>query len=427
MNIHFIFLIHGFMGNSNELSYIEEAIQEAITKTKRNEKGTDKGDGDIEIITHRVTCNNKKTFDGIEAGGERAAQEITTFVSDHYHKHKCNAKDNNTSDGEDDFHAWISFIGYSLGGMYARYAISALPLLEEESQKSNNGIVLHPNIFVTAATPHLGMASHSYWTVPRCMEYLLGYGFGRTGQDLFRLNRHNKENLDDNATTTTEQPTDIVYKMATEDRFLNPLLAFRRRISYINAFAADFQVPTKTAGMLSLYSNSPHHLMSSKYNHWNSETIGFDVFAFETKRRNRPDRGTQSSGTRSRKNDEALTMSISLDSLGWTKVFVDSRTGMPGPSVRCVCRHPRKDLMDDAIAEKKKKKENDDDNSIVFESRELCKLLKTSEHWHLAPSGHFVLVAHSKTKRGAKKSAKGRPLVNQAALDLVRDMRRERL
>jgi hypothetical protein len=81
--------------------------------------------------------------------------------------------------------------------------------------------------------------------------------------------------------------------------------------------------------------------------------------------------------------------------------------------------------MDDAIAEKKKEND-DDDNSIVFESRELCKLLKTSEHWHLAPSGHFVLVAHSKTKRGAKKSAKGRPLVNQAALDLVRDMRRER-
>ena len=46
MNIHFIFLIHGFMGNSNELSYIDEAIQEAITKTKNNEKDTDVGDGE---------------------------------------------------------------------------------------------------------------------------------------------------------------------------------------------------------------------------------------------------------------------------------------------------------------------------------------------------------------------------------------------
>ena len=426
MNTHFIFLVHGFMGNSEELSYIEHAIQEAISKTKIQDATTDTVDDvDVEIITHRVTCNNKQTFDGIEAGGKRVAKEILSFVSDYHIKHnKCNK----CNDAKEEFQASISLLGYSLGGMYARYAISELPLLDDDQASKNNGIVLHPFRFVTAATPHLGMASHAYWTIPRCIEYLLGHGFGRTGQDLFRLNRHNKKNSNDNAKTTIE-PHDLVYKMANEDRYLKTLSKFQYRISYINAFASDFQVPTRTAGMLSRYSNSPHELMTnSKYSNWNTDTVGFDVYAFETKPNNKPPREVVlSSGTKSRKNDEALTMALKLDSLGWTKVFVDSREGMTGsPSVRCICRHPRKDLMNDAIAKRKKKKENDDgdDNSIIFESRELCNLLRTSEHWHLAPTGHFVLVAHSKTKRGAKKSAKGRPLVDQAALELVEDMRR---
>lgn len=251
---HFVFLVHGFLGNPDELSYVQDAIKEAKTNHDY---------APVEIITHRVTSNNKKTVDGIEAGGKRVAQEVQDFVSDYYKKDNA-GKDGGENANVSRFHASISFMGYSLGGIYARYAISVLPLEFE-------GIVLHPFSFATAATPHLGMASHSYVLLPRCLEYMLGYGFGRTGQDLFRLHRGKRG----------EAPSDLVYKMATEDIFLGPLSAFLRRVSYINAFAADLLVPTATAGMLSRHSNSPQYL-SSDYDHWNTKT-GFDVYAFQTK------------------------------------------------------------------------------------------------------------------------------------------------
>ena len=93
---HFIFLIHGFMGNPEELSYFKEAIEGAVVKSKNNIEDAiegdivdtvDNGDGDSsEIITHRVTCNENKTLDGIEAGGERVAQEVQNVVIDHFGK-----------------------------------------------------------------------------------------------------------------------------------------------------------------------------------------------------------------------------------------------------------------------------------------------------------------------------------------------------
>lgn len=166
------------------------------------------------------------------------------------------------------------------------------------------------------------------------------------------------------------------------------------------------------------------------------------MHVFRTRPCGRPEGKTrllQSSGTGSRRNnDEVATMSISLDSLGWTKVFVDARSGMPGPSIRCICRRPRKDLMNDAVSEKKEAvlllvsssskgdaggRVVDGSADVVFRSWELRGLMKNSENWHPFPSGHFVLVAHSKTERGARKSAKGRPCVDRAASDLVKSLK----
>eukprot|EP00578_Thalassiosira_sp_NH16_P031198 CAMPEP_0181080396 /NCGR_PEP_ID=MMETSP1071-20121207/2544_1 /TAXON_ID=35127 /ORGANISM="Thalassiosira sp., Strain NH16" /LENGTH=433 /DNA_ID=CAMNT_0023161869 /DNA_START=82 /DNA_END=1379 /DNA_ORIENTATION=+ len=403
LDAHFIFLVHGFMGNPDELSYAEDSIKKAAIQSNSD---TAISDTNINIITHRVTCNIQKTFDGIEAGGKRVANEVQDFVSNHITKAVGLNNVGMEKHGED-FHASISFIGYSLGGMYARYAISVLPLKFDR-------IRLHPLSFATAATPHLGLASNSYVILPRFLEYLMGYGFGRSGQDLFRLHRGKKKRND-------AVPDDIVYEMATADEFLAPLSAFHRRVSYVNAFGTDLMVPLATSGILSPYSNSCQYL-SPDYDHWNKEEIGFDVCAFQTKQYENINKGLQSSGTRSSRKDEALTMSLSLDSLGWKKVFVDCRKGMSSPSIRCICRHPRKDLMNDAVSKKKdvlQRDELDNDTTLSFESRELCEFMKTSEYWHLAPTGHFLLVAHSKTRRGARKFAKGRPLVDQAALDFV--------
>ena len=145
-SIHFVFLAHGFLGSSDELSFFEEAIQDAVTKTKpgtiadgddaddvessvtKTKPGADDDGDDVEVITHRATCNHISTFDGIEAGGKRLAEEVEEFVRSHFQDKMAGVQENEGNTGTSTFHASLSFIGYSLGGMYSRYAISILPM-----------------------------------------------------------------------------------------------------------------------------------------------------------------------------------------------------------------------------------------------------------------------------------------------------------
>ena len=93
---------------------------------------------------------------------------------------------------------------------------------------------------------------------------------------------------------------------------------------------------------------------------------------------------------------------------------------MPGPSIRCICRQPRNELVNNAVTDRRAASKGDCNETIIFESKELCHLMKKSEYCHIFPTGHFLIVAHSKTKRGSRRFAKGRPLVDQAiALELV--------
>lgn len=461
---HFVFLVHGFMGNDTELSYLEEAIEEAIKKEKSNDDDGG-GSANLEVVVYRVRCNNTSTFDGIEAGGSRLATEVKDFVGAYIIERRRNG----TLPANDAYvHATISFFGYSLGGLYSRYAISLLPF-EFEAAEPNTGtsdnakvilhpntvelntgtsgntkvvlhlntveantatsgnanVILHPNTFCTAATPHLGIAAHTYFLLPRCMEYMLAYSFGKTGCDLFRVNRRKRRQyFGCGNEQSADGPNDLVYAMATQEAYLAPLSTFKRRISFINAFGTDFQVPTTTAGMLSIHSDSPHYFSKESYK-WNIEDV--DALVFETKQSKTP-LGLQSSGTRSHKSDEALTMALNLDALGWKKVFVDCRKGMtcPGIPLPRICRRPRKEMIDSLITKRRRSlSQRDDSNNsgIVFESKELCSLMRKSEQLHLVPTGHFIIVAHSKSRNGSKMSAKGRPFVRQAAVDLVNDMK----
>ena len=65
--------------------------------------------------------------------------------------------------------------------------------------------------------------------------------------------------------------------------------------------------------------------------------------------------------------------------------------------------------------------ENGGSSDVIFLSSDLCDLLESSEHLHCLPTGHFVLVAWSKTNAGKKMSEKGRPFVQEAARMLIRD------
>lgn len=165
--------------------------------------------------------------------GERLADEVISVIG--RYPHLCK----------------ISFIGHSLGGLVARYAIgllygrnflSGLPRVDGTAENNGSVDVLHeenyigkiaglePINFITCATPHLGSRGHKQ--VPlfcgfHSLEMLArrtSWFLGRTGRHLF---------LTDNE---SGQPP-LLLRMVNDCEglpFMSALQSFRRRIAYAN-------------------------------------------------------------------------------------------------------------------------------------------------------------------------------------------------
>ena len=200
---HFIFLVHGWMGNAQEMKYMEQSLEREASKHPSQR-----------FIIVSPTVNEGKTHDGIAAGGDRLATAVTELMDSYQ-----NANNGMTT---------VSFVGNSLGGLYSRYAISKM-----------NFDRVQPMVFCTTATPHLGVSKHTYIPLPRWGEYLVAHALQPTGKDLFSV-------------------TPLIEEMAFEPQYREPLQNFHRRIAYANAFATDFQVPTSTAAFLCPQSPHPH-------------------------------------------------------------------------------------------------------------------------------------------------------------------------
>lgn len=236
---HFCFLVHGHRGHSRDLSYVQAVM-------RRSALGCD-------LVVHSTTCNEKKTDDGVVAGGERLLLEMISVIREHMsEKYYCHAGNMVRKV------ITISMLGNSLGGLYARYAIAKLKDYCHESctnadaykNDSANVVVMDDaytvyfNIFCTTATPHLGVAGHTYLPLPRTAEIGFAHAMGQSGKDLFRLNS-------------------LLWEMATQECFLEPLASFRKRIAYANAYGSDFPVPAATAAFLSESSLYPHHVVET--------------------------------------------------------------------------------------------------------------------------------------------------------------------
>jgi hypothetical protein len=257
---HFIFFIHGIFGNEKELGYLRKAMKNMI-ESKKDITLSPKA-----IVLHSVKCNVGRNCDGVVNGGSRLAQEVKSVIAE--------------NQLADETLAILSFVGNSLGGIYARYAIAHI----EPSER------ILPFIFCTIATPHLGIANHTHIPIPSWTEKLVANYLGATGQDLF-------------------QRTPLLYDMATLPKYMDPLQRFRKRIALANAFGTDFQVPISTAAFLSKTSEVIHHTLPSKTKY---------VLTVETKPTNIL---------------EQSDISQNLDALGWIKIFFDVRKEIPFPSI----------------------------------------------------------------------------------------------
>lgn len=396
---HFCFLVHGLMGNDREMFYLETALNKAVTSNCSEEERNNQS-----FFFYKATSNVGRTYDGISNGGKRLADEVKDSIKRTISHMRLQ---NNQSDKRSQLFT-LSFVGNSLGGLYARYAIAEL---FRERQEMENGFVLNTdednlshtvrvyfNVFATTACPHLGVHKHTYITIPRFLEKASAHVLGDTGRDLFRL-------------------TGLLREMTLSPQFLDPLRKFRYRIAYSNAHNTDFQVPTKTAAFLCETSRYPHTLEQSD----EFLTSPWIVGIFTTKKIDKDmyeiisEFKATAECKIDNKNDQ-IELSVALDSLGWKKVFVDVRDLLPF-SLKLPWINER------SILDHTKKKSKDCDNEdIIFESRELIPFVTASNRISI-PLGHTTMVANSKTEFISWLNSKGRSVMDNFAVELVNDMK----
>ncbi|KAG6914058.1 hypothetical protein DXG01_002735 [Tephrocybe rancida] len=127
MSVHLLVLIHGMWGNPGHLSELKRIITETYASSS---------DGiQLEVLLAETNRDNS-TYDGIDWGGERVAQEVVDKVAELEKDKKTVSK--------------FSITGYSLGGLIARYVIGIL-----HQRGFFKDIV--PVNFNTVATPHIGL------------------------------------------------------------------------------------------------------------------------------------------------------------------------------------------------------------------------------------------------------------------------------
>jgi len=501
------------------------------------------GDNDegTEIVVHSVKCNVGRTNDGIRKGGTRLANEIIDFIRKDAKKSGMKKDDNDhdvTPQAQD---VTYSIVGNSLGGLYARYAISLLPYQLSVNDNNNNNnknmlFNLHPNVFCTTATPHLGVSRQTYFPIPRIAETIIGAGMDTTGRDLFRLN--SEKNLANaaagnivggvvggvrrlsalsprNAANTISNGFNdakdargsdlrkhddddddgnemecIIRNMCLQEKYLTPLRNFRRRVAYANAYGTDFQVPTETAAFLHPRSGVGHFVVASRYGSSSSiegEGEGSTMTSAEEEKAAENESGTKEEnggnneelvqqrsspvlrpfivavvrtektsqpqshyGAATDDADELIRMSQSLDSLGWTKVFIDVRDRIPVPGLtRPAWLRPVCGSLDDLIRERtglqfrslqpsssgangddqttsnngdaSKNSSESETSDCILTSQELAQSTNAGDSFDF-PLGHTVMIANSKSEGYTRINSQGRPVMDNLAEEMVNDV-----
>ncbi|KAH1124909.1 hypothetical protein GYH30_014515 [Glycine max] len=216
---HLIIMVNGLVGSAQNWKFAAKQF------LKRYPKDT---------IVHCSERNSSMlTFDGVDVMGDRLAEEVISVIKRHPSVQK------------------ISFVGHSLGGLVARYAIAKLygrDISMElsqgnghcESQVSDQechdrkyeGKIagLEPINFITSATPHLGSRGHKqvpmfcgFYSLEKAISRVAGV-FGKTGKHLFLTDSDNGK-----------PPLLLQMVRDSEDiKFLSALRSFKHRVAYAN-------------------------------------------------------------------------------------------------------------------------------------------------------------------------------------------------
>lgn len=202
---HLAVLIHGLWGNPSHLEYLTKSLREAYSEEK------------LHILVVKSNASNF-TYDGIETGGERITHEIEAEIQ--------KLEDDGSTIRK------ISIIGYSLGGLLARYAIGLL---------YSSGLFdrIEPVNFTTFATPHLGSRAPKTGRASQLWNDIGARTLSASGRQLFLVDEFRD----------TGRP--LLAVMADPNSvFVKGLSSFKHRVLYANVLN-DRSVPYFTAAISS--------------------------------------------------------------------------------------------------------------------------------------------------------------------------------
>ena len=152
---HLCVLVHGLWGNATHLDYVAKSLQEKYA----NEQ----------LIVYSAKRNaGSLTYDGVEIGAERVAKEIEDTIEEL---------------SRDGIHiSRFSMVGYSLGGLVARYTIG---LLYHKGYFDK----VTPVNFTTFATPHLGVRTPLIGYPNQMWNVLGARTLSISGRQLFMIDK----------------------------------------------------------------------------------------------------------------------------------------------------------------------------------------------------------------------------------------------
>lgn len=206
-DVHLLVLIHGMWGNPSNLAHANKIIREVKGEVE---------DSDIKLeVLVAETNKDESTYDGIDWGGERVAEEIRQ----------------KTADLEKDGRKVTRFsvTGYSLGGLVARYAIGVL-------HQSKFFDTVQPVNFNTLTTPHIGIPRFPS-TFSLISSFLGQRLLSRSGEQFFCVDKW------------SPRGRPLIEVLADPDRiFYQALILFPNIRIYANAIN-DLTVPYVTSSI----------------------------------------------------------------------------------------------------------------------------------------------------------------------------------
>lgn len=183
---HLVVLVHGLSGTAADLGYLARRLE---------------ADASVRVLASGANEPFPRTLDGVDAGGARVADEVRQVAS---------------------AYKTISFVGNSLGGLYAR---AALRELRDADRSTFAGLT--PAVFVTTAAPHLGARQTTYGPLAPLLRLLPSFvSIAKSARD---------------AMLQTSTVADLSCCEA-----LAALALFPRRRAY-GSSSGDFMVPTASA------------------------------------------------------------------------------------------------------------------------------------------------------------------------------------